>query len=161
MRKALLLFLATVCVACSEDQSEYSTYHFFNNASIVTNDNPNFFLALIEGGNNLVFEYTYVLEADPEIADSGFSETLIFQIDPTLEEFSFSNNELESLNTYYRQICFCVNSESILLNTGTISGTKVNSNTWNISIDVSIPISGNPTATPIQLELSGLFSLEE
>lgn len=152
-----LLILSLISLGCSDNQTEFTTFKYFESSSIQTQNDPNFFLASIENGNNLVFEYKYVLEADPDIADSGFSETILFEIDPSLEEFTYRDQELEGINTYYRHICFCESIESILVNSGSISGTKINNNSWNIDININFRYEQSQPLTNKQI--SGTFIL--
>ncbi len=153
----LILITNFVWYGCSNNQSEYTLLKYYENSSIQTQDDPNFFLATVENGNNLVFEYEYVLEADPDIADSGFSETILFEIDPSLEEFSYTDQQLEGIKTYYRHICFCASIESILVNSGSISGTKINNNLWNIDININYRYEQSQPLTNKQF--SGVFTL--
>lgn len=152
-----LLVFSLISLGCSDNQTEFTTFKYFESSTIETQNDPNFFLATIENGNNLVFEYEYVLEADPDIADSGFSETILFEIDPTLNEFTYSNQELVDSNTYYRQLCFCPTDDSILITNGTISGRKLTERTWEIDILIDIDF---PSGLPfLDKQVSGVFVL--
>ena len=117
-----------------------------------------FFVVTIDSGDNLVFQYQLVVESEPNIADSGFSETILFEIDPSLTEFSFSDNDLLTINAFYRQICFCDNVESITIESGNISGIRRSSNSWQIDIDVEIDLGF--VSGPRNIQISGEVELE-
>lgn len=151
------LILILICIGCSDNQDEFYLYKYFQNSTIELPETNNSNTASIIDGNKLVFEYTYELEGDPEIPDSQFKEIIIFEIDPSLEEFSYTNQELVDINTYYRQLCFCPTDDSILITTGSISGRKLSETTWDIDILIDIDF---PSGLPfLGKEVSGVFRL--
>jgi len=118
-----------------------------------------FFIATIESGDKLVFEYNFDSPSDPQIADSGFSETIIFEIQSDMEEFSLSNENLKNINAFYRAICFCPNTESVRITEGTISGQKLSSTSWRIQIDVKIDLNTtNIESTLLEKNISNTFT---
>ncbi|WP_169630377.1 hypothetical protein [Flavobacterium sp. ASW18X] len=50
-----------------------------------------------------MFTYELVEKADPNFADSGYSESILFEVDTAVNEFSYSDEDLQQLNMYYRQ----------------------------------------------------------
>ena len=158
--KLIFTFFLLILIGCSNDDSGESTnLRFFENSIIqIPRDDTDFFVVTIDSGDNLVFQYQLVVESEPNIADSGFSETILFEIDPSLTEFSFSDNDLPTTNAFYRQICFCDNVESITIESGNISGIKRSSNSWQIDIDVEIDLGF--VSGPRNIQISGEFELE-
>jgi len=141
-----LLMVAFSFASCSNDeatsdddpfvQQEYTDLKIYGNSKIVVPVNSAFFVTTIDSGNKLVFEYSYLVESDPEFQDSGYYESIVFEIEPGVSEFSVEDGELRFVNAYYRQVCFCLNTESIEIVNGKISGTKINATDWSVIIDV-------------------------
>ena len=141
-----LLMVAFSLGSCSNDDSandddpflaqEYTDLKIYGNSKIVVPVDSEFFVTTIDSGSKLVFEYSYVVESDPEFQDSGYYESIVFEIEPGVSEFSVEDGELRFVNAYYRQVCFCLNTESIEIVNGKISGTKINATDWSVIIDV-------------------------
>jgi len=157
---SLLIVMPLFLVCCSSNETEESTtLRFFENSKVVIPDSSGDFFVTIGPGENLVFEYFFVAASDLDAVDSGFSETIIFEIDPSVSEFSISDNDLQSLNAYYRASCFCDNTESREITSGIISGTKLSEKAWNVEVNVNIDLV-DPQET-INKTISGDFILEE
>ena len=99
------LFLFSLCllainVGCSSDDEgpDLTPREEFNlradSQLIIPGDDADFFVVTIGDGEQLVFEYRFIQPSDPQLPDSGYSESIVFEIDPTLSEFSFSNESL-------------------------------------------------------------------
>lgn len=134
---AVFLMLAAGCNTDDDNTPESgdrSEYRFYENSSIRVGD---FDFAVIEDGTNLVFEYFFTADEEPNIADDEYSERIIFEISPELEAFSFSASELISANTYFDKYCFCLIEGSIPIAEGSISGMRIDSSTWDITIAIT------------------------
>ncbi|NJB37779.1 hypothetical protein [Croceivirga sp. JEA036] len=143
-----------------EDQDTTKSYSYTENARLQIPDaETDFFVVTVGQGSNLMFTYELVKKADPNLADSGYSESILFELDAALNEFSYSDEDLQQLNMYYRQICFCVNTESIAITSGTIQGQRVNQDTWEIQLNVEIDFGYDSGS--VYKEVEGRFSLEK
>ena len=94
----------------------------------------------VASGENLVFEYRFNAEDDAQIADDEYGETIRFEIDEDLNEFSYSNTELATMKLVFSRDCFCYFPMDVSKNvdpTGSISGQKISDKQWNIKIDVT------------------------
>ncbi|AKA36406.1 hypothetical protein [Flagellimonas lutaonensis] len=132
--KKFLLPLLFLTAACSNDDGgDTDEFNFYQDATITVND-ANF--AVIESGENLVFEYFFRADDNPQIADDEYAERIIFEVDAAAEQFSFSDAELTAANTFFDKYCFCFIEGSIPIESGTISGRKFSSSTWQVSIDI-------------------------
>jgi len=157
----ILLFLIFGCTN-DDDQKQIDTEEFnikTNSQIKIPSQDSDFFVVTIDSGNNLVFEYNFDSPSEPQIADSGFSERIVFEIQSDIEEFSLKNEELNSINAFYRAICFCANTESVRISEGTISGKKKSSTSWEIQIDVKINL--DPTSVDsnlIEKNISNTFT---
>jgi len=158
----ILLFLILGCKDDDDNQIQVDTEEFnikTNSQIKIPSQDSDFFVATIESGNKLVFEYNFDSPSDPQIADSGFSETIIFEIQSDMEEFSLNNENLEDVNAFYRAICFCPNTQSVRIKEGTISGKKISSTSWGIQIDVKIDLDPtNVDSTLITKNISNTFT---
>jgi len=157
----IVLFLVFACKN-DDDQKQIDTEEFnikTNSQINISSQDSDFFVATIDSGNKLVFEYKFDSPSDPQIADSGFSETILFEIQTDIEEFSLKNEELNTINAFYRAICFCPNTESVRISEGTISGKKMNTTSWEIKIDVKIYLDATNTDTIlIEKNISNTFT---
>ena len=163
MKSIFILFsMATSVVSRAHDdvtlQEETTDLKFYGNSKIGTSENSEFFVAAIESGDKLVFKYKFNREADPKIPDSGYRETIIFEIEPNETKFSLLDDELQTIQPFYRQFCFCRNTESVKITNGKISGTKISATKWNIYIDVDIVFKQGQN--PVNKQISGNFILD-
>ena len=139
-------------------QEESTDLKIYENSRITTPVDSELFVAALDSGKNLVFKYKFNREADPKIPDSGYRETIIFEIDPEETKFSFLDNELPTIKPFYRQVCFCRNTESVKIVHGKISGTKISATKWNIYMDVDIVFKEGQN--PVNKQISGNFILD-
>jgi len=144
MRSYLIIMVVILfsALSCSESDDasdnpltgDTERFQFYTNRSVAVGEND---FAGISVGSSLVFEYTFTAEDNPDLADDEYAERILFQVDPELNSFIFTNEELISTNAYFDKFCFCLIEGSIPLEEGTISGERVNNETWNVTIDVA------------------------
>ena len=111
-------------------------------------------------GDLAVFKYTFKDLGDENVADSGFSRSVYFQLDNTLDSFEFVDQELLDARAVYKLSCFCgiEDTNPIYLESGTISGEKLEDGSWNIAIDVKVNEDENVTGKGTFFEEDDLFS---
>lgn len=90
----------------------------------------------VESGDKRMFSYTYVKNDRANVSDDEYSEFLRFLVDPSLDSFilSFPADQASS-KAYLQPSCFC-QPDVWPIQSGTISGEKINENTWELSVDV-------------------------
>lgn len=132
----LFTAFALLFIGCSNDDEnvDREEYQFYANSTITVNAND---FAEIENGGNLVFEYWFTAEDNPNIADDEYSERIIFEIASDAESFLLTDAGLTTANTYFDKYCFCLIEGSIPIENGTVSGIKVSDTRWDVDIDVS------------------------
>lgn len=153
------IFLSLLFSCDTSDDSitdAITKYTYTTNSQIVTEEIDDLTFAKIEEGDNLVFKYLFTRSQDDDISDDEYSEVIIFQIDANAEEFDFTNDELASVFTYFDQYCFCPYYGSIQIIDGNISGVKVDSQNWDITIDVTFSINDDI----LTKQVSGVFTQE-
>ncbi|MDP5169830.1 MAG: hypothetical protein NWR72_06270 [Bacteroidia bacterium] len=118
-------------------------------------DSTNQYVEIING-DKLVFQYQYLKNEKANIADDEYTENIYFEIDPSVDAFSYSGKEeLESINLIMQAICFC----PVIIATpqsGSISGKKINDNTWEIDLNVTFDWDGSV----VESEFSARFERE-
>ena len=141
-----VLITSLIFTSCSKENEEYNEeyllYNFSENKqlNIETSDGSYMKYGNIQEGSNLVFEYKFLAEDIVNIADDEYSESIRFEINPSLTEFNYQDSELSDIKAVFSKSCFCFfdyDSDKDVEPTGTISGKKISQTEWNISIDVT------------------------
>lgn len=86
-------------------------------------------------GDKLVFAYEYNKKDKENIADDEYTEYIYFEIDPEADSFEFSDSTLASCNLVMQPICYCLSGYGIPVS-GTLSGTKLSEERWQVELDV-------------------------
>jgi len=138
-------------------------FRILTNSQITTETAPSGFeempeitLARIIEGEQLVFVYTFIHPDAVFISDDELTEQLIFEIDPNLSSFTLSGDELLEHSTFYTQFCFCVSSGDIAISNGTITGTRINEDRWQVNFDISLNLFNEQHS----LSGNGVFAVE-
>ncbi|NJB70006.1 hypothetical protein GGR42_000468 [Saonia flava] len=134
---SVLIFLLFMGCSKSNDNDGRKDYFFYTESQIVLEDSGGNNFAKIVDGENLVFEYFFQHPDQENIADDEYSERIIFEMDASLSSFSISNTTLTEYNTYFDEYCFCGLQGSTPITFGTIKGTKIDENRWDITLNVS------------------------
>lgn len=87
-------------------------------------------------GNKLVFEYIFVKDDDPQIADDEFSETMVFETDPGITEVTFKDGDILKQNAVYTYSCYCVPVNGLDTTEGTIHVKKKSAGSYQVEADV-------------------------
>lgn len=93
----------------------------------------------IENGDKLVFTYQYVENDQANIADDEYTEFIRFQVDPSVDSFSFEDEDLKNMPLYLSPVCFCPPEVSLPVR-GEISGQKRDDGVWEVDVDVVFEI---------------------
>lgn len=147
MKKFLFLAFALVVLSCNTDDDtststpESQEYFFEENKSIAITITDDLEFTSIIDGNKTVFTYVFIAAQENNIADDEYAEFIHFEIDPSIETFTYTTTDFESITPYFRVSCFCSNHSS-QITSGTISGTKIAVDQWDINIDVQFERDG-------------------
>ena len=145
MKKILFtLLIITTIIACSDNdatQNEYN-YTFTDQSSLTITSLEDSYMKYgsVESGENLVFEYNYIFDDNEQIADDEYSETIRFELNPELDNFNYTNEELLDINLVLSKYCYCyfpLDETKNITPIGTISGEKTSENTWLIKFDLT------------------------
>ena len=139
----LLLIMAFIIISCSDNDFEQDVYNytFTENSDLIVSSREDSYMkyGVIEGGENLVFEYRFDAYDEEQIADDEYTEFIRFEIDSELESFSYSNEELLSIELVFTKACFCyfpLDESKDVSPKGMISGEKISNEKWKIKIDL-------------------------
>lgn len=156
---ALLLLFFAACskkdnAACSSNET--TLFRFSNNKQVDTMWQPTtgaVFASSI-AGSDMVFQFRRDKYSCGAATDAGHTDQLIFQIPGGSTSFDHDDStRLANANTYFTRMCYCPNVTAQHV-TGRIKGTRINSNSWSLEIDITAPsmgpgqrLTGNFTAT--------------
>jgi len=166
----LLLLLLCTSVLWSQDCTvslpisgnieflESEVFEFVEEESLVFDEENNVFFS--SSGDNIVFNYRLLLgrisETNGQTSFFLNEESISFEIDSSMNEFSFSDQELATTNANYRAGP-TLDSPSFLIEQGTISGNRIDEQSWDISIDIIITT--DFWETPLNID--GIFMAPE
>jgi hypothetical protein len=143
MRYLLLLFsLLFVFAACEKSSKDCDKIveegYFSNHAEVDTLTRPgDSLIALIQPGNKIVFSYTWYYNPCAMVLDGPGVESLVFQVDDTLTHFKLYDDDLVKARCYYHNSCIiCKPHPAVVPGGGIIEGTKLNNNSWSVTIDL-------------------------
>ncbi len=147
----LILFFSFILFGCTSNTNDsHKEYSFTENSRIaLDNQEPHPFIK-IESGENLVFKYYFQKEDNENISDDEYSEAIFFEIDSDVDHFSYTNEELASINTYFDKYCFCIREGSTPIIEGIIKGNKIENLSWDIEIDISFIDNNKKTSRKIK-----------
>lgn len=159
--KTRFLFSVILCILLFEcDSNDDANQEFFtfktNSQIVLTEIIEDQYLANIDVGDNLVFIYEFVEDDEPDISDDEYTERIIFEIDPELSSFNITDVSLAQLNMYFNRFCFCPNIASIQVLSGTAKGSKINSEKWKITLDITFEIDNNL----VERQIEGVFRID-
>ena len=142
--KIVLIVVLVFFASCSESDENTDLYahRFFKNktVNIISNNDTYIKYGEVKEGNNLVFEYQYSTEGGVNVIDDEYSEFIHFEIEENVNEFKFTDEELQKAKLVMSKRCYCAfenDPNKDVLPTGTISGKKISETTWDIIIDVT------------------------
>jgi hypothetical protein len=99
----------------------------------------------IEKGQENVFIYKNkgVTFKDHVDYEPTYKEELVFEIDPSLEEFEFQGDELKNINAKYHWVLYSKDPEvkRVNLSNGRISGKKIGPDEWEIIFKIDTGLS--------------------
>ena len=106
----------------------------------------------VVSGDNIVFKYERTSEDDLGFADDEFFEELLFEIAPIQSDsFRLQDSLFSKHRLVYRNICFgTCTGDYVTIEGGEISGSRVDSFQWNITIDVEFNLGRR--VIPIRIE---------
>ncbi|MEM6347499.1 MAG: hypothetical protein AAF927_26670 [Bacteroidota bacterium] len=121
-----------------ECRSGKCTYTFFTSQQIeiVEDTVDNLAFVNIIEGNNLVFLYRYIADSGSNANENDYDEDIFFEIDPTLNSFSFTDEQLAETKISIKPWCLC-GSIVIEPDQGSLRGERLNDNTWEISFEAT------------------------
>lgn len=140
----VLLIINFLAFSCSDSETleEAHTYHFSEKSKLTVSSREDSYMkyGVIGKGENTVFKYRFDAEEEENIADDEYGETIQFEIETGLREFSYSNSELSEIALVFTKYCFCyfpLEPSKNVPPMGSISGQKISNHRWKININVT------------------------
>lgn len=118
------------------NNQEYD-FRFFEHSSLEVDESDRINGVDIVPGDNLVFQYEFVRNDSPQVADDEYTEYILFEIPADLDSFIISGEDLQKSNAVFGAFCFCADRGYFWIGDGCIKGERVNHSTWNIAINIS------------------------
>jgi hypothetical protein len=107
-------------------------------------------------GEHLLFHYSHTAEDCKNVRDDEWQENLLFIVDKDATSFEVSDDALREIKCYYYQDGAWTNSTHFEITDGSIKGTKINDNTWDVTVSIKTPSVG-PAQQAQMIEFSGTF----
>jgi hypothetical protein len=125
---------------CQIEKCENGTcsYVFYENSSLNIIPTEEGLLTGIEPGEDIVFEYLFVKDDEPEIADDELNVYLRFEIPANQTSFDIQSSDFEEFKVLYQRQCYCVRSDYEYPTDGRITGKKINTNEWHIKANLVV-----------------------
>jgi len=89
--------------------------------------------------------------------DAGYTETILFEVNPELVNFLLTGTALEEANTLYGNLCFCPDAGYHFVKDGCIKGKKYGKNEWQVEMNIK----AHGQTREFSKILSGRFKLTE
>ncbi len=147
MKKLLLLILLSSCEMAGQgddiDPERFgeTSFTYYDNSRIKASaEFPSGLMAQydIESGSKRVFEYIFVKEDNPMIADDEFSEAMVFEIPSTTKNATFKDNEIKDLNLTYRYVCYCLPVNGLKDIKGTLDVSEKSGGKFQVKADMEL-----------------------
>jgi len=118
---------------------QITEFLFFTNSKIDTAlVNHGISIVPSSKGNNLVFKHFYKAANKIYWADDEFEREVFFEIPNSPKDFIFENDMVKATNLHYRTKCFGCFGEYVLVESGRMSGEKIDSSRWQINVDAIV-----------------------
>ena len=84
----------------------------------------------------MVFQFNYSYNDDPIIIDDEYSEEIKVEIEPGINNFIISGDDLRKSNAVFGTFNFSPNAGYHRITDGCIKGIKINENEWQIDLNI-------------------------
>ncbi len=130
------LFIACQNNNCHGDKEDFIILE--NKSISIDSSNVFFQHYFVEEGDFLVFQYTHAIAQCDNILDDEWAEELSFEVKDSLDSFNYTDATLNQAKCFVRESGAWVNGQTNPIMKGSISGTKQNENTWDVSIAIIV-----------------------
>lgn len=148
LKNILIILIGLIATACNDGGSKISTvskktvnFKLENHSALIYVPNQNKIRKYeVADGELCVFTYEKkgVIYANAEDYDAQYTESIIFEFDPTLGDFHFTDGDLTKIHCLYswKASTKKPTTEIRIIEKGSIRGQKLYENTWSISVNI-------------------------
>ena len=138
----IALLIVAGCRKKEKCEPDTYSYSFRNNAAVDTGTHNGQIplYAFATNGNRRVFAYLHAHKpCDANIVDGFTSSNLFFEVDQSVDHFSFHDDDLADGRCYfvYYTDGYTING-AYIPTAGTIEGVRINASTWNVHFDLKL-----------------------
>ena len=120
---------------CSDNGS--CSYEFYPDSKLEITEEEGYVSFEVKSGENLVFRFRFHKNDNPIIMDDEYEETILFEVRPSGNTFLITRDDLNKDGAIFGRMCFCPDGGYHRIGEGCIYGCKINSRTWNISLNLT------------------------
>lgn len=113
-------------------------------------------------GDNYVFKYRYTYGDRPDYIDDEYTEFFLIEVPVNEDTFYYESEGLNDLNSAFSYLCYCPRLGLIKADSGTVSGVKIDENSWRLDINARFTgkQDGNPNLFQKTYAISKIFKAE-
>jgi hypothetical protein len=142
LKPCYIIFAVLFFYSCKKDSSsdcidDTYSYHFYSSKKIDTTTTNAGLSFQVNPGNDLVFSYIHNGPECKNIADEEYTDRLVFEVATSSTSFLFQNGQLTDAMCLFVKYGF-LKTPALLIDSGSIKGTKISDTKWDIEIDVEI-----------------------
>jgi hypothetical protein len=113
------------------------TFEFYSGSKLQIDDSEQYLTFEVVAGDNLVFHFHYKKNDNPQIQDDEYQEDIYFEAKPSGNSFLISSDQLKQAGVIFGRLCFCPDEWYHWVDQGCLYGTKVDDDTWNVSLNLT------------------------
>jgi hypothetical protein len=107
---------------------------------VAANEQNEFYQFQISPGNDLVFEYTFLNQDCPEIADDEGGQRVVFQANPLVNNLVLKDSvAFTAAKVLYSEMCFGCTPGFYLIKAGLLKIKRMDEDKWQITAALKSP----------------------
>lgn len=158
MKKLIFtLFISIAVFSCSDENPSASSRNFYENTEVEFSHNPGTYLDWSQG-TKTVIRFGLTHPDDKNISDDELTEFFWIEIPSNISSFDIDSFErdISPIQVYYTRSCYCFYPEAFEISNIQASGSRISSNQWRISFEMTAFGESNT----YNLKDSGRYSLD-
>jgi hypothetical protein len=151
MKTTFLFFLVLLLISCVEDPESTvdaelvhacpppgkCNFSIHPDSMLSYTAGETIYSVTIKTGNWLVFDYQFIRDPDSSHADDEYLQTLMFQVQNSSSEFSYSEKQFTDNKAIVGTIYYGIGAGYFPVRSGSIQGKKITQKNWFVNADVT------------------------